>query len=147
VKLIPWEVVVPKEKRDEQLKPKLRTEASGILNWMLHGLADYSKDGMQYPQKVQSATSQYRESQDVMALFIKARCVLDEHAETRFTELYEAYKSWADSAQEYKMAERKFSESLKKRGFQSKSKKNGVWYLGIGLAITDQPRINPDEVF
>ena len=52
VKLIPWEVVVPKERRDEQLKAKLRTEASGILNWMLRGLADYLKNGMQYPQKV-----------------------------------------------------------------------------------------------
>ena len=50
VKLIPWEVVVPKQRRDEQLKAKLRTEASGILNWMLRGLADYLKNGMQYPQ-------------------------------------------------------------------------------------------------
>ncbi len=88
--LIPWEVVVPKERRDEQLKAKLRTEASGILNWMLHGLADYLKNGMQYPLKVESATSQYRESQDVIAQFIAAKCVLDVNAEVRFSELYSA---------------------------------------------------------
>jgi len=79
---------VPKERRDEQLKAKLRTEASGVLNWMLRGLADYRANGMQYPQKVESATSQYRESQDMIAQFIAAKCVQDVNAEVRFSELY-----------------------------------------------------------
>jgi putative DNA primase/helicase len=147
VKLIPWEVVVPKEKRDEQLKTKLRAEANGILNWMLRGLADYLRSGMQYPQKVEAATSQYRESQDVIAQFIAAKCVLDVNAEVRFSELYFAYKYWADAAREYKMPERKFSESLNKRGFQNTRKRDGTWYRGIGLAATEQPRINPEDVF
>ena len=47
------------ECRDDQLKAKLRTEASGILNWMLLGLADYLMNGMQYPRKVEAPTSQY----------------------------------------------------------------------------------------
>jgi putative DNA primase/helicase len=134
VKLIPWEVVVPKERRDEQLKAKLRTEASGILNWMLHGLADYLKNGMQYPPKVEAATSQYRESQDVIAQFIAAKCVLDVNAEVRFSELYSAYKDWADAAREYMMPARKFSDALKKRdGVQARGKMDGTWYTGIAL--------------
>jgi putative DNA primase/helicase len=134
VKLIPWEVVVPKEKRDERLKAKLRAEASGILNWMLHGLAEYLNHGMQYPQKVEAATSQYRESQDVIAQFIAAKCVLDVNAEVRFSELYSAYKYWADAAREYKMPERKFSDSLKKReSVKARRKMDGTWYTGIGL--------------
>jgi len=55
--IYPWGKVV--ESRDDQLKAKLRTEASGILNWMLLGLADYLMNGMQYPQKVEAATSRY----------------------------------------------------------------------------------------
>jgi len=138
--LIPWEVVVPKERRDEQLKAKLRTEASGILNWMLHGLADYLKNGMQYPLKVESATSQYRESQDVIAQFIAAKCVLDVNAEVRFSELYSAYKYWADTSREYIMAARKFSDSLKKReDVQARGKMDGTWYTGIAL-IASAPR-------
>ena len=105
-------MVVPKEKRDEQLKTKLRAEASAILNWMLRGLADYLQNGMQYPQKVEAATCQYRESQDVIAQFIAAKCVLDMNAEVRFSELYSAYKYWADAAREYKMPEHNFSDSL-----------------------------------
>jgi putative DNA primase/helicase len=134
VKLIPWEVVVPKERRDEKLKAKLRSEASGIFNWMLRGVADYLNNGMQYPQKVEAATSQYREFQDVIAQFIAARCMLDVNAEVRFSELYSAYKDWADAAQEYKMPERKFSDSLKKRdGVLAKRKMDGTWYTGICL--------------
>jgi putative DNA primase/helicase len=140
VKLIPWEVVVPKGRRDEHLKAKLRAEASGILNWMLLGLADYLKNGMQYPEKVDVATSQYRESQDVIAQFIAAACVLDVNAELQFSELYASYKNWAEDAREYVMPSRKFSEGLKKReGVQAKRKADGTWYTGVGL-VASAPR-------
>ena len=70
---------------------------------MLRGVADYRLNGMQYPQKVEVAMSQYRESQDVIAQFIAAKCVWDVNAEVRFSELYSAYKDWADAAREYMM--------------------------------------------
>src|SRR5262249_49340328 len=36
-----FDVIVPPEKRDPQLVPKLIAEASGILNWCLEGLRQY----------------------------------------------------------------------------------------------------------
>ena len=75
--------------------------------------------------------------------------MLNPYAETRFGELYLAYKLWADSAREFKMRERKFVEALKKRAGLAKKRKEGqVYYTGIGLRDTDhQPNIDPKEVF
>jgi hypothetical protein len=65
---------------------------------------------------------------------------LDVNAEVRFSELYSAYKDWADAAREYMMPARKFSESLRKReGVQARGKMDGTWYMGIAL-IASAPR-------
>ena len=101
---------------------------------------------MMYPAKVREATSQYRESQDLIGQFIAAKCVLSPHAETRFTELYEAYKLWADAAREFKMPARKFAEALKKReGLEKKRKEGQVYYVGIGLRDSEGQRDNDLE--
>jgi hypothetical protein len=119
-----------KSVRDEQLKPKLCTEVRGIFHWMLRGVADYRLNGMQYPQKVEVATSQYRESQDVIAQFVAAKCVLDVNAEVRFSELYSAYKYWADASREYMMPARKFTPG---------GRWMARWYTGIAL-LASAPR-------
>ena len=84
VKMIHFDVTIPDDRRDEALAAKLKAEASGVLNWMLRGLADYLKFGsMMYPAKVNEATNEYRESQDVIGRFMKAKCVVGEHCEAK----------------------------------------------------------------
>ena len=134
VKLIPFDVVVPDNRKDEQLASKLKAEASGILNWMLRGVREYLECGMMYPGKVNQATSQYKESQDIIGQFITAKCVLNEHAETKCTTIYQAYKLWAEANREYVLKERQFSDAMKKRqGITMKRKKDCNWYIGIEL--------------
>jgi len=149
VNMIPFEVIIPEEKRDPQLATRLKAEASGILNWMLRGLKVYLDHGMTYPAKVRQATNQYRESQDIIGQFIAAKCVLRDEAEVQFSQLYDAYKQWAAAAREFTMTERKFSEALKKRPkLKAKRKKGLTWYAGIGLrAGQEQPQVDPEEVF
>jgi phage/plasmid-associated DNA primase len=76
----------------------------------------------------------------VIAQFIAAKCVLDVNAEVRFSELYSAYKDWAETSREYMMPARKFSDALKKReGIHAKGKMDTTWYTGIAL-IASGPR-------
>lgn len=131
VKLIPFEVTIPDEERDEQLTEKLKGELPGILNWALAGLADYQKFGMMYPDKVNAATQQYRESQDIVGQFLKATCVSNQLGSIRVTKLYELYKIWAADAKEYVLRERKFGEAIRKRGFLVEHKRDGNHYLGL----------------
>ena len=49
IKRIPFEVVISEQEKDTHLEEKLVAEASGILNWMLAGLAAYRSDGLKGP--------------------------------------------------------------------------------------------------
>jgi P4 family phage/plasmid primase-like protien len=137
VKMIPFEVIIPDEERDEQLTDKLKTELPGILNWALKGLADFLKFGMKYPDKVAAATQQYRESQDIIGQFLKAKCFLDPVVSVRVSDLYERYKTWAADAKEFILKERQFGDAMKKRGFEVDHKRDGNHYLGVARLPTE----------
>lgn len=118
VKLIPWEFQVEPNRRDEQLKYKLRKEASGILNWALRGLQRYVQAGykMAYPAKVEAATQEYRTSQDVLGQFISARCQVGGDYKIRTSELFKAFQDWAEASRErHTFTLRTFGAALEKR--------------------------------
>lgn len=137
VKMIPFTVTIPDEERDEMLTEKLKAELPGILNWALQGLAVYRDYGMMYPDKVNAATQQYRESQDIVGQFLKAKCIENPVASIRASDLYDLYKGWAADAKEYIMKERKFGEAMKKRGFRTEHKRDGNHYMGLGRLATE----------
>jgi len=132
VKMIPFEVTIPDERRDEELASKLQNEASGILNRMLKGLADYLTFGMMYPDKVSAATAEYRESQDVVGRFLKDKCIEAAHAEYKQTESYTSFKFWAEANREYVLKERQFSEAMRKKFGTPVHKKDGNYWNGVG---------------
>ena len=142
VKMIPWNFRVTDANRDEQLKSKLRHEASGILNWMLRGLARYVSAGykMQFPAIVDNATAEYRISQDVVGQFISARCNLS--GKVGVTDLYSAFKIWAEQSRErHNLTLRKFGDELVKHaGISRTQDKNGSSFQGISLQISSSDR-------
>jgi putative DNA primase/helicase len=60
VGLVPFDEVIPPEKRDRHLLERLKNEGSGILNWMLQGYASWRKHGLLIPKKIDAATQAYR---------------------------------------------------------------------------------------
>ena len=54
MKLIPFNVTIPKTEWDKQLTDKLTAELSGILNWALEGCLDWQRNAMQEPAIVRS---------------------------------------------------------------------------------------------
>jgi len=137
VKMIPFEVIIPDEERDEQLTDKLKGELPGILNWALKGLADWLKFGMMYPDKVNAATQQYRESQDIVGRFLRAKCFLEPNMSTRVTGLYLSYKNWAADTKEFVLKERKFGDAMRRRGFVVEHKHDGNHYIGVATLATE----------
>jgi putative DNA primase/helicase len=76
VLLIPFDVQVPEPERDSRLAEKI--VKTGVLNWMIDGLADYLKNGLRVPEIVKVATDGYRnESDTVAAFFDESELVID----------------------------------------------------------------------
>lgn len=136
IRLIPFTVTIPPEKRDKHLAEKLQAEAPGILNWALEGLKMYREDGLQTPHTVSAATANYRQESDLINRFFDSCCVCSEKAKVGAAELYAAYKRWTGEAGEtYQMSEKEFKDTLLQRGVRQERKNVGLFWIGVALAV------------
>ena len=141
--LVPFEQIIPDSEQDKKLGDKLKLEAPGILNWMIEGLEEYYKIGIDAPSCVKTATKEYREDQDVLHDFIADCC--DTKDDKNFagkdlsaeaSALYNNYKSWynlsgGNSKDQISMT--KFGRLLIELGYTRKRKNNGKEYHGIAI--------------
>ncbi len=95
VRLIPWDVTIPEDQRDEHLTEKLMAELPGILRWIVQGAQKYLGEGLGAPDKVKVATAGYRANEDTVARFIAAAgIVFTAHGtipSSVLTEVHEAF--------------------------------------------------------
>ena len=78
---------------------RLKSESSGVLNWMMKGFQMYREEGLIQPDAVDNATRSYREEQDPLLEFISSSCVVDEILSISVTDLREAYNAYTGEDQ------------------------------------------------
>ncbi len=125
IRLIPFTVSIPEAERDQDLKTKLLAELPGILAWAVQGCLDWLEGGLRTPNEVQAATADYRRDSDTLGAFIDDACELDPDSETPATELYQAYKRWADDHGEYQITQTAFGRQLEERGITAEKTGRG----------------------
>jgi len=136
IKLIPFEVTIPEEKRKprEEILRIMKNESSGILNWALEGYQKWRNTGLSIPDKVKKATSDYFNEMDLVNNFIQDCCYVEEAKEIGAKELYTAFKKYMEeSGEPINISSRKFNDRLKEKGFNSIRKRDGYKWQGISL--------------
>jgi putative DNA primase/helicase len=131
--LLPFDVTIPRDKRDPNLFQKLKLEWPGILNWMIDGCLEWQNQGLNPPHRIRKATERYFEAEDAVGRFISECCVRTASDKTSSTELWNVWKGWAESAGEYQGTQRRFSQSLIERGFEQGRSATGMFFIGITL--------------
>lgn len=94
IRIIPFTVYIAPEKRDPELKNKLRGEMSGILNWALEGCQMWLTDGLPAPKIVRKATKAYRDDEDLIGEFLAQTTERDDKAWTPASEVYQTFVGW-----------------------------------------------------
>lgn len=134
IRLIPFEVTIPEEDRDQKLTEKLCEELPGILYWALAGCAAWRRHSLAAPDEVKAATQGYREEMDVLAGFLDDSCVIAEYAKVSARDIYAAYISWCDDSKERPLSQRRFGMQLTERGFtRLRGGGNRSFWEGVGL--------------
>lgn len=135
IRLIPFEVNIPPEKVDKQLKYKFREEMPQILRWAIEGCKLYRQEGLEPPKCVQISTAEYKAEMDMIATFMEACIVIDYTATDTIqaNDLYAIYAEWAKENGEYVMTSRKFFSELSKRTPEKKRISSGIVYQKIRL--------------
>ena len=108
----------------------MKRELPGILNWAVQGAIDWQTEGLNLPQSVADATNGYRKEMDIIELFVSDNCEVGSDYQAPAAQLYQLYKTWASTNNEYVMSKNKFGEEMKKK-FEKKHKKIGNVYLGL----------------
>ena len=133
IKLIPFEVTIPKDKVDKNLKYKLRDEFPQILAWAVDGCIKWQKSGMEEPQIVLDAVKEYKVEMDLLASFIEQCVEIDYDSDDKIpaSELFAVYLKWAKANNEYEMSSKKFFREISKKLPDKGRGGKGVFYRSI----------------
>ena len=135
IKLIPFEVNIPADKVDKNLKYKLREEFPQILAWAVEGCMKWQQDGLHEPSRVLDATKEYKHEMDLIAGFIE-QCVIIDYSATHHimaADLFSVYRQWAKENNEYEMSSKKFFMEVQKKLPEKGRSGKGIFYGKIQL--------------
>lgn len=133
LRMVPFPVRVPKEKRNAKLVEELLEEAPGILRWAVEGCMLWQRQGLQEPPAVIEATEDYRTDEDWLRRFLGDSCLLDPASRTLAKDIYAAYRGWAAANGEELHTQKVLGASLKGSGLRSTKSNGKKCWIGIGL--------------
>lgn len=129
--VVPFDVTVPADQQDEDLKLKLEAEADAILTWAVEGWCDYQERGLDAPDAVLVATGEYRHQSDQIARFLSDATFTNPTVSCTTTVLHKHFQEWArlNDVDEVP-GSRTFGEQLREHGLSQDSRR--AW-KGIGV--------------
>ena len=116
---LPFEQIVPKEKRDPKLKEELldaSVSGAAILAWAVRGAMLWREAGLGVPKIVTDATEEYRQEQDPLVEFFDERCILEPEAKVARRSLRQQYEQWCKDTGSRPIGAKSFSAGLRAKG-------------------------------
>ena len=148
IRLIPFMVFIPVEKRDREFTNKLQPELPGILKWAVDGCMEWQRVGLQEPQDVINAVADFRCESDDLKPFLDARCVIASNFSVKFSDLWAEYQGWCAENNEKHLSKTLFGKKLSNRGFENaKDTRDNRIRRGLALQVRDnrQNYVEPQE--
>jgi putative DNA primase/helicase len=130
LRLVPFEVTIPKAQQDKQLPEKLRSEMPAVLRWLVAGCLAWQREGLAEPGKVLAATDGYREESDVFGRWFAETMEVNPQGECKAGAVFDLFKRWCDAEGERELSPQAFRSRMNDR-IAGKRSSNGTWYLGV----------------
>ena len=144
VRLIKWGRTFTAEQQDHNLLATLRTEEEGILRWAVDGAAIWYANGLQDPDSVKKAVTDYKEMEDTLYGFLPGVYELcePEGKPLKGSAVFKEFSNWAFSEEiQFSFRRRAFFNMLEERGVtRIQDKSNGVLLSGMRLT---NPKTKP----
>jgi P4 family phage/plasmid primase-like protien len=122
--------------RDPEIKRHIEQEGAGILNWALEGLRRLKERRyFEVPAGVEDATEQFRENNDVPALFVEDRCIRGEDLKVQASQLYDEYKEWCIDNGHRPQSSTRVADDWRRLGFEKTTINGRRFYRGVALRL------------
>jgi len=139
--IIPFNVTIPVDNRDPNLKAQLLTELAGILAWAVEGCLAWQSDGrLIAPLEVENATECYFDENDSVQAFIDDACLTGKSESVGKGDFYDAYVEWCNKSAIPTKTKNVVSRQLKR---QFTSLKSGTRVWG-GVSVKSEHRKNAE---
>jgi putative DNA primase/helicase len=127
------------DERDPKIKHAIEQEGAGILNWALEGLWRLKERGhFEVPAGVEDATKQFRENNDVPALFVEDRCIRGAECKVQASQLYAEYKEWCLENGHRPMSSTRLADDWARLGFEKTASNGRRFYRGLTLRLAGE---------
>lgn len=140
IRLLPFTVQIPPEKKDPQLGDKLREEKAGIFRWAVQGAIDWYREGLPPCPCIDRANEEYRLEMDKMQQFV-GDCLTREPGSTiPSARLYDVYRAWCtEHGERFPLSQVRFSGELQDNyHFERRKTKTCNEFLDAALTETGQ---------
>jgi putative DNA primase/helicase len=132
IDLIEWGATIPEAERILDLPDRLRTEYPAILAWMIEGCLAWQRSGLGRPESVALSVADYIQGEDTLGSWLDSCAETARDKRVRSGEAYRSFKRWAEAAGEFVPSQKRFTQRLKDRGFETI--KSGERYF-VGFAL------------
>ena len=138
IKLIPFTVRIDNPKPRREIDAMFSEELAGIFSWAVEGCMEWQDHGLGVTEEVRKATAEYRYEMDNIGRFIEECCEVGEYFRTPSSELYEAYKAWAEDVGVEVLSSQSFGRRLTELGFEAQRNTTGQKkWMRQGIRIND----------
>jgi hypothetical protein len=134
LRCVPFNYVVPAEKRDPKLLLKLRAESAGILRWLVRGCQAWRRDGLPTASAITIVTSELRNSAGGVDAFIDEQCVRCEDGFVPSALLACRYETWCKPRGCTPVQARALGAALQKAGCHADRKDGVRGWRGLSLS-------------
>jgi putative DNA primase/helicase len=113
--VIPFNNIVPEEKRDPHLENKLCQEADGILKWAFEGLNRLIKNDYKFSENesTKNLLEEYKKNNSNVLSFVEDVCEFDSEASESKAKVYFTYRHYCQNNGFRFLGKKKFNEELK----------------------------------
>lgn len=150
IKLLPYEVTIPKEKRDKQLVKKLLAELPGVLAWAVVGAVSYlASRALPEVKAISAATTSYQDDMDTLGVFLDEYFqhgpAFGDYSVTR-KDLRFLYVHYCRENGEFTMSQKALINELSKRGFPQTANQGIRGFKGLKVNKDAEAVLNPSSI-
>jgi putative DNA primase/helicase len=143
IHLIPFDLNLPVEQRDQWLEGRLLNEAPGILAWMVRGYQKWRREGLRPARRVLDASLAYRRESDLLAQWVEDHCEKGQDKSGMFSAVqltaYANYRCWCHEQGLRQFSKKSFTRGLIEQGFKEGRQGSGqrlTTYIGFRLLVS-----------
>lgn len=114
------------------LEEQIKSEGSGILNWLIHGAVKYyQQGGLLWPDASRRYLASLRKDSDTVGNWLKDCCRMDDDGIATSKTAYDSYKLHAKNNNSLAITSKEFKAVLQAKGVRAKRRSDANIFVGI----------------